>query len=356
MLFSCSNLTEGMILLDDVMIDSSSNFYLSKGHVLTSRDIVRLSERGIKTVNIKIDDKYNTFNSSFNNLVAKTIGSTDFDKISKLANIYAEIISSTDLLQYDVGSYLDKDKYNHLVNTTNIALIVTKKYNELVGKDKKISIQDIALASLLQDIGRNAKVPFILNNIKNKYPNVIEDLISEYPNINESIFALYNSKYHPVYSYLLSLNYDISENIRKAILLHHEKESGDNSLLGKPLSEFDSSDIYIDMAKILKLADIYDILVAKNVLDNPYEPFEDIGKQIDKMVASGFVNAKLANILKTMIPVYQIGMKVLLSDGTIGLVASNDANNYGHPEITDLRGEYIDLEKEEINVVKHYYD
>lgn len=243
-----------------------------------------------------------------------------------------------------------------MVNTINIAIIVTSKYNELSKKEKKIPIRDIALSSIMQDIGRSAKDEFIFNRLKNKYDHVIEGLIEEYPNITREVFLEYNSKYHPVYSYLTSLNYDINDNIRKSILLHHEKENGDNSLLGVPLSTQPEGELYVDMARILKLSDLFDILIAKNIQDNPDNPFKDLGKQIDKMVSSGFVNAKMTNILKNMIPLYQVGTKVLLSDGTIGLVASNDANNYNNPIITDLKGEYIDLDKEELSIIKHFCD
>lgn len=355
MLFHSSNLTAGMTLLEDLSLDKTNDFSLSAGHVLSKRDIIRIEERGIETVNIKINDKYNTFNSSFNTLVKEIITSNDFEKMQKLSEIYEEIVKSTDIFQYDIGSYF-KDNYNHLVNTINIAIIVTSKYNELSKKEKKIPIRDIALSSIMQDIGRSAKDEFIFNRLKNKYDHVIEGLIEEYPNITREVFLEYNSKYHPVYSYLTSLNYDINDNIRKSILLHHEKENGDNSLLGVPLSTQPEGELYVDMARILKLSDLFDILIAKNIQDNPDNPFKDLGKQIDKMVSSGFVNAKMTNILKNMIPLYQVGTKVLLSDGTIGLVASNDANNYNNPIITDLKGEYIDLDKEELSIIKHFCD
>lgn len=355
MLLATTDLIAGMILYEDLSLDID-DFSFPKGHILTSRDIVRIHERGIKEVKIKIGDKYNTFSSSFNNLVRETISSNDFEKISKLSIIYEDIITANDILLYDIGSYLNQENYNHLVNTTNIAVIITKKYNELVNKEDRISIKDIALASLLQDIGRNAKEPFILNRLKNKYEAVINSLCQEYSNIDENIFVIYNSKFHPVYSYLLTLNYDINDDVRKAILLHHEKESGENSLLGKTFKELGDETISINMARILKLADLYDILLAKNTSEKESCPFKDIGKQIDKMVASGFVNALLTNILKTMIPIYQVGMKVLLSDQTIGQVEANDPNNYGNPIVTDLSDNYIDLEKENLTIIKHYYD
>lgn len=354
MLFSSKNLTAGLILSEELILDKSESFKYPVGHVLTNRDIVRIIERGIAKVNIQVGDRYNTFNSSFNQLVSEVISSNDFARMQKLSEIYEEIIKENDILQFDVGTILEKEKYNHLVNTINITAIVTSKYNDLA--ENSIPIKDIILSAIMQDIGRNAKDPYILSHLSNKYSHVIEELIQEYPNINADIFKKYDSKYHPVYSYLISLNYDINDNIRKAILLHHEKEYGENSLLGMPLNTLSEDEPYVVMAKILKLADIYDILIAKNIDDNPDVPFKDIGRKIDKMVASGFVNARMTNILKNMIPIYQVGMKVLLSDGTIGLIASNDANNYNNPIVTDLKGEYIDLEKEQIMIIRHYYD
>ena len=59
--------------------------------------------------------------------------------------------------------------------------------------------------------------------------------------------------------------------------------------------------------------DLFDVLLISNVNENPKKPFASLNDQIDKIVNSGFVNEKLTDILKKVIPLYQIGTKVDLS-------------------------------------------
>ena len=106
------------------------------------------------------------------------------------------------------------------------------------------------------------------------------------------------------------------------------------------------------IAKIIKLADLFDIIVKNNCLENPDNPYINLGKSIDTIVSSSFVNARLANILKTIVPIYQVGMQVLLSDGTVGIIKANDANDYNTPTVVDLNGKEIDLRDENITVLK----
>ncbi len=136
-----------------------------------------------------------------------------------------------------------------------------------------------------------------------------------------------------------------------AVLLHHEKECGELSLLNTPLDSKENEE-YARIARIIKLADLFDIIYRNNVLKKKDNPFDGIGGQLDAIVASNFVNAKLTNILKTIIPIYQVGMKVLLSDGTVDIISKNDSNDYNNPTVVDLNGDYINLREEFLQVIK----
>ncbi|MCH5166377.1 MAG: HD domain-containing protein [Erysipelotrichales bacterium] len=349
-----SLLIEGMVLSKNIILDENLNETLNCDTILTMADIVRIKDAGIKEVSVHVGDKYNTFGPYFDYLIKSILERNNIDEFKALAKIMCDILSKEELLQYDLSIYLSEN-YNHLVNSIEIATIVAKKYNDVTEKSKQVSLEKVILASLLQDSGRRAKDKKLLLSLRNSEPNIIGELFKTYSTLSEEIFTYYDSKYHPVYSYLICKNYNLDDDICKAILFHHEKETGEYSLLNSPLSDIEESEFVI-IARILKLADLYDIIVRNNVENNKNLPFVGIGKQIDKMVASGFVNARLTNILKTVIPIYQVGTKVLLTDGTKGVIESNDPNDYNNPEVVDLNGKPIDLEKENIAIIRHLED
>lgn len=352
-----SYLIPGMILSEDIILDKNEDVILKKGCTLTNRDIIKITERGIEEVGVVISDEFNTFNKQFDELVNEILKTNSIERYLELAKLYKKISKQTDIFKYNVAKYLtvDEQMSRHNVNVINLAVIIASKYNSITEKSAHIPIDTIAIAAILQDIGRTAKDEYILARLRSKYSEEIKRLIDEYPNLDSSIFDTYDSKYHPVYSYLISLNYDLSEAISKSILLHHEKEFGD-SLIGVELSKLDSQHLSTKIASILKLVDLFDVLLSKSVLDNPEKPFHNISKKMDKMVSGGYTNAYLTNILKAAIPIYQVGTKVLLSDSTLGLVKSNETTDYYNPIITDLNDNEIDLEKEKIEILKHYIE
>ena len=345
------NLMEGLCLLEDIEKEQIS---LKKGKKLTTDDIEKIKMMDIEEVSILVGDNYNTFNQEFDEIIDSTLNSNDFDKYLCLAKLMSNIVTEEEILQYDLSTYFSEN-YNHLVNTIKISMILAKKFNEVTEKNKQLNLLYVALAAILEDIGRKAKDESVLADLNKRYGSIIDELILKYPILTKYNFLSYNSKYHPIYSYLISLDYEIDEEVRLAILLHHEKEDGDNSLLNSPLSKLEECE-YVNIARIIKLADLYDIIISTNVNNNPNNPFEGIGKQIDKMVASDFVNAKLTNILKNVIPIFQVGTKVILSDGTKGIIESNDANEYNNPKVVDLNGNPVDLDKENITVIRHSED
>lgn len=354
MLISTNSLIPGFKTIETIVLDNSVGYEIEKGHILSSRDLVRLSERGIDKIKVETSDEFNTFNQAFKNLIDENIKSINIDKYRETADLLKQVVLTSKSIKFNIGDYFDESKYNHIVNTVIISIILANSFNVINDKDFIIDISDMALTAMLEDIGRTCKDKYILKRISNKYSEEIKKLYDKYPSIPKTIFDSYNAKYHPVYSYLLSRNYNLSDEILTAILYHHEKEIGENSLLGVNLKEENHNNPGIIMAEIIKLADLFDILIYTNIKDNPKKPFKDISKQIDTIVASGFVSAKLTNILKKVLPLYQIGMTVELSDGTLGVVSSNETCDYAKPIITDFNGVYVDLDREKIEINRHH--
>lgn len=326
------------------------NLNLDSGTILTSRIISKIKKTDINYVDIKVSSEFDTFNDSIKELIKSILRSDDVNELHDLALLLTEIVESSGHLKFDTSIYL-KNSYCHIANTIIISALLAKKYNEITEQNLKIDIESTIYAAILEDIGRRAKNTNTLKLLKDNYEKDLKEFKKLIPDLNMELLDKYDSKYHPIYSYFFCKYYKTSENVKMAVLLHHEKESGDLSLLNTPLNTKETEE-YARIARIIKLADLFDIILRNNVIKNKDNPFVGIGRQIDTMVASSFVNARLANVLKTLIPIYQVGMKVLLSDGTIGVISENDPNDYNNPSLLDLSGNEIDYREESIYVVR----
>lgn len=349
-------LKAGLRLNDDVIIDNSTKYKLEKDHVLTKRDIVRIKRNNIKEVDVLISNETDTFNIYFNSLVKNTLSSLDIVSYESLANLYKEIENKEPELKYDVRKYYDKNNYNHLANLVNLSVIIAHYYNITTSGNDLIDIESIALAAMLTDIGTTLKNPLLLKNIKEKYSNLVKLLSVKYENITKDILNKYDIKYHQVYSYLISNNYNLDEDIEIAILYHHLKYDKKDSLLGTKFSDLDETNLGVIMSEIIALADIYDLLLKSDIEKNPDKPFANLDLKLNKLVSDGIIKEELMKLLIDNVPVYQKGMKVVLSDGTTALVNSNEINKIAKPVVTDFNGVLVDLRKEKIEVSKHYLD
>lgn len=342
---SVKYLIPGMELLEDI-----KDKELLSGEILDDKKISILKESKIEYVTIKTSSEFDTVNNAVRSLIKSIIESDNIDEMHDLALLITDLVDRAEELKFNLNVYL-KDDYNHLENTIILSAILAKKYNEVTEHDLQVDLENTIYASILQDIGRRAKKSETLSFLKENYADDLVEFKRLIPDLDLGIFDNYDSKYHPLYSYFFCKYYKTSDDVKMAVLLHHEKESGENSLINTPLQEKESES-YARIARILKLTDLFDIIVRNNVLNNPNNPYVNLGRQIDTIVASSFVNARLTNILKTIVPIYQVGMHVLLSDGTIGVVSENDSNEYNNPAVVDLNGKEIDLQEENITIIK----
>lgn len=323
---------------------------LSENLILTDNIVAILKNNNIDYIDIKVSSEFDTFSPSIKNLIKSILKSDDVNELHDLAVFLTEIVSNAKELKFDTSTYLSQD-YSHMVNTIIITSLLAKKYNEISESTLQVDIESAIYASILADIGRRAKNKETLHFLKENYNEDLKEFRKLVPNLKLSLFSKYDSKYHPIYSYFFCKYYKTSENVKMAVLLHHEKESGELSLLNTPLESKEDEE-YARIARIIKLADLFDIIYRNNALNKTDNPFDGIGRKLDAIVASNFVNAKLTNILKTIIPIYQVGMKVLLSDGTVGIISATDANDYNNPTVVDLNGDFINLREESLQVIK----
>ncbi|MDD6038370.1 MAG: response regulator [bacterium] len=218
---------------------------------------------------------------------------------------------SMDLM--DLRSYTDHT-YAHSVNVAVLCGVMG------MGKGlPKDGLEKLVLAALLHDLGK-LKIP---DEILNKPGRLTPE---EY-NI---------MKTHSTMSYeAIKERWDISAEVKVAVLYHHENVDGSGYPKG---CTGDELSLY---AKMLHVADVYDALVSKRPYKNPYSPYEaceylmgGCGIMFDK---------ECVDLLMKYVPLYPKGTEVTLSDGRAGIVYENSGINNLRPVIRLFEGGMLDL-------------
>ncbi len=349
-------LIPGMVLKDDLMQENGIDTapLMPAGKVITVEDIVRLKRHRIEKIVI---EEYNeTFFDLFRDFAAATIKTYSVSSISNVAKIYEYIVNRTRDFKFDMTKYLDDEKGSnsitqHDARVASMAVALATKHNNTVPADEQIDIREMAEAALLKDIGMRASNAGILNKIKNTYSPVLARYKEIYPNIPNDIFDNYNSKFRPFYSYLILKGSKLSNTQITSILLHNEKEVGKSGPLGIEMGKQDSKLQSVKMAKILKICQAYDLLLQRAKEENPEQPFGNINGVLDKMVASGLLDPYWKKMLSLIVPLYPLGEKVELSDGTVGVVSKYNEFDMSKPYISDLNGNEVDMRKEQLVIV-----
>jgi putative nucleotidyltransferase with HDIG domain len=210
----------------------------------------------------------------------------------------------------------DEYTYTHSVNVSLLSM--------LIGKWLKLdyySIKSLVSAGLLHDIGKGKISPDILNK-----PGALTD--DEFEEI----------KKHPAYGYQIAEKIpEVSDDILKAILMHHEREDGSGYPLG-----LKSEQIH-DFAKIVAVADVYDAMTSNRAYRTMICPF-DVIESIEKD-NFGTLDHRVVSVFLKNIASYYMGDFVKLSNGDIGEIVYINPFNISKP-IIRAANSYIDLSNE----------
>ncbi len=142
---------------------------------------------------------------------------------------------------------------------------------------------------------------------------------------------------HPRLGYeFLVENYDFPKEVTDAVYEHHEWHNGGGyprRLKGKEISE---------LARILKIADVYDAMTSRRTYHEPYLP-SDVVEYI--MGRSGMeFDPPSVKVMANELSVYPVGVEVELSDGRRGIVVENHRGFVLRPTLKMLEGgEYLNL-------------
>ncbi|MCX7710271.1 MAG: HD-GYP domain-containing protein [Clostridia bacterium] len=242
----------------------------------------------------------------------------EMEKISDVSNSLYSELNNTGYVTRCLNEIKDSDEYTYS-HCINVAL-----YTMLAAKWLKLSEQEIKEAihaGLLHDIGKS-KVPL---DILNKPSRLSSEEFEEI-------------KKHTVYGYEIVKSIDhISENVRQAVLMHHEREDNTGYPTGAKGGEIN---IY---SKIVAVTDVFDAMTSDRVYKKRATPFEAFEMFHSEGLTS--FDTRVSLTFLSNLSVNYIGAKVMLNTGESGEVAYIPPHNITKP-VVSLKSKYIDMSKE----------
>ena len=199
---------------------------------------------------------------------------------------------------------------------TNVSLLCNL-FGYWIGLDEQ-RLRDLTAAGMLHDIGKIQTPP----NILNKQGKLTKE---EYEVI----------KQHAADGYRILKEHDIPEDIKMAVLLHHEKTDG----TGYPFGI--KGDKINKMAQMVAIVDIYDAMTTNRVYRNKICPFTVI-KTFERKFYGELDTELLLAFLKNIAYTY-IGTWVRLSDNRAAEVVFINQQSLSNPMVRFEDGEILDL-------------
>ena len=259
-------------------------------------------------VKVMIDNGISTiFKESDNVLMTQYADSISDCILSNIAEKDNIQICVEDL--YMSNTYL----FQHSIDVAIISSLIGKELNY-----SKSEVKALCNAGLLHDIGKL----FIDDSIIEK-PGKLTD--EEFEQI----------KMHPIYGEkILELHNNLSDDVVRAIIQHHEKVDGSGypfGLKGNQITVF---------AKCLMVADVYDALVTKRPYHQPFLP----AKALDMIQNSnGHFDLEFIDAFTKAVTLYPVGEKVMLSSNEWATVAENRSEYPTMPTVVTDSGIVIHL-------------
>ncbi len=179
----------------------------------------------------------------------------------------------------------DDYTFTHSLNTAMLANI----FGGWLGLSDK-EIKDLTISGFLHDIGKLNISPDILNK-----PGKLN--VDEFDAI----------KKHTNFGYDIIRGYDINDDIKNGVLLHHEKIDGSGYPLGLKDNQIPL------FAKIIGIVAIYDAMTSKRSYHDKYSPFKVI--QMFEQESYGLLDTHLLFVFLENIAHHYLGKDVLLSTG-----------------------------------------
>ena len=341
-----NKLRPGMIV-GKHLYDKHNSLLLSRGHVLSQNEILRIANLKYQAIYIaeKDDDlmqmgSIEDISETLRNNAVATVKElfsliSSEKKISKktitnaksaVDDIVNEIVLNENITYTMTDLKLFDDyTYYHSVNVTVVAVVLGLS----MGLNKN-SLYKLGLGALMHDIGK-IFVP--------------KPILEKQGKLTEEEFEIIKSHSKNGYDYLKQAE-GFPQEANIAVLTHHEKFSG----FGYP-DGISENQIPV-FGRILTVADVFDALVS----DRPYRKALLPSEAVEYIVGgSGVIfDPKIVKVFMEKISPYPIGTHVILSNGQKGIVVKNRPKFGLRPKIMVLDETdppvYYDLSKESFDI------
>ena len=331
----------GMIVMEDIFTKSTK--LIRDGYELTDSIIEMLKSNDIKQVKIKTkaDFKMNeTVGDEVRNIVIKSLKNFDYVNIRDIIKSSTELansITESNSFNFDLKRYFipSNEDYEHSLNVAQFACALCKVYNK-VHPENQVKIEEVSMAAILHDIGRQT----INDSDLKKMNENVNNLNSDYfPGYSDEYFEKYDESNFPIYDFaIIKDNPQIPSPVKTALLLQRENFSkqipGPLHASETYLQEQSKKTAYT-MSKIIHICDIYEYLIKKSLTLN--ESVSNVIEIMNTYKENGGIDPEMLKLLFFSIPLYGVGTKVILS--------GNISNN----------GITIDLNDKEATVVDYDY-
>jgi len=330
----------GAVLAEDIF-NYNNIKAVSKNTIINKYIKKRLQELGVFKICIYENDRdredynknieYDNFKKEYEDIIGSTQrlildifieNEVNCSRVIELANtIYNTVFEAEYITKY-MSALKNVDEYT-FIHSVNVAF-----YSMLIGRWMKMSEDEMKVlieAGILHDIGK-MKVD---NKILNKPGKLTYEEFQE-------------MKKHTIYGYdIIKEKSDIDDNIKKAVLSHHERMDGSGYPYGLA---GDNINLY---ARIISIVDTYDAMTSNRIYKKKVTPF----KSFDMFLTEGLAlyDIKILNVFLNNISPYYIGSNVVLSTGESGKIVYIPPYDILSPIIETESG-YVDFSKKNSNI------
>lgn len=323
----------GMVLDRDLMDGKTGAILVPSGTAMTRAYIDKLVMNGVRTIfirdevipegwkNEKLAKEYSKVEKSLDNIFTEVESGKNIqsENIEKEMEYFVNAISSERDIMTQMRLLHKKDDYtfDHSLGVSVLAIALGKWLDYSEEK-----ILDLSIAGLFHDIGK-LRVP--------------DEIVKKPGKLTEEESSIMQK--HSYYSYeMLAQTNKFNDDILLGVLQHHERIDGSgypNGVKGDKIHEF---------AKIIAICDIYHAITSRRVYkdkDSPLRAADCLRRESFSSLDPYITQIFLKNISK-----FYVGNKVLLSNGTTGVIV------YIHPQdetkpMVKVGEEFIDFQKEQ---------
>lgn len=251
---------------------------------------------------------------------------SDFSEGNNLDKDAKEIVASTINFDKHSGDLLrcmrqlrsiDNYIFQHSLNVSSLCFLIGQWMNL-----SQTQLEELTLAGLVHDIGKTKIDPAILNKKSNLTKGDVLEI-----------------QKHSEYGYqILKEHTHYSDDILKAVLMHHEYDDGSgypSKLKGKDIHQY---------AKIISVANLYSSITMDRIYEKTDTPFSVF--EIFESVSANKFDPLVVYTLMSNIAMYYIGDNVQLSNGIMGRIIFIDQEFPAKPLVKSEDDTIIDLKIE----------